>query len=245
MIPPFVVFRSNEEKISVENFKISKVFDSTLLKPDATWNEIVEFIDRSVRYNVRGIAIPWYGLRYALRKVLDTDIKLVVGIDFPFGYSPVEMKLKEIDYYASLSEKITDFDVVINISAIKSANWGYVKEEITAVSQHIKNQGRTCKVIIETSRLTYDEIKKVCEIILESSGVDYIKTGTGFGPRDTILNDVKIVRSVVGDRKKIKVSGGIRTLKQVEDFLTVGVNLFGSSSATQIIDEFYMKQRGK
>lgn len=229
----------------MENFEINKVFDSTLLKPDTTWNEIVEFVDRSVQYNVRGIAIPWYGLRYALQKIFDTDIKLVVGIDFPFGYSPVGMKLKEIEHYVSLSDKITDFDVVVNISTIKSANWNYVRQEIVAISQHIKDHSRTCKIIIETSRLTQDEIKKICEIILETPEVDYIKTGTGFGPRGTALDDVKIIRSIVEDRKKIKVSGGVRTLKQVEDFLKVGVSLFGSSSAIQIIDEFHTKQRGK
>lgn len=230
-----------------QDFEINKIFDSTILKPDVTWNEIVEFVNRSIQYRVRGIAVPWYGLRYVLQETADTEVRIVVGIDFPFGYSPVEMKLKEIDYYMSLSKKITDFDVVINISAVKSANWSYVKEEINTISQYIKDRdnNRICKMIIETCRLSEIEIKKICEIILECPEVDYIKTGTGFGPTSTTLNDVKTIRSVVGDKKKIKVSGGIRTLKQVEDFLKAGVSLFGSSSATQIIDEFHAKQRGK
>ncbi|HOJ88824.1 MAG TPA: deoxyribose-phosphate aldolase [Pseudothermotoga sp.] len=228
----------------MENFQINKIFDSTLLRPDATWDEITKFVDESVRYNVRGIAIPWYAMRYASQKVSNTDIRLIAGIDFPFGYSPLELKLREIDYYLSFDERITDFDVVVNISAVKSASWDYVKEEVSVVSQHIKDHERTCKIIVETCRLTEDEIERICEIVLHSPGVDYIKTGTGFGPRGTTLGDVRIIRSIVGDRKKVKVSGGVRTLTQVEEFLKLGVSLFGSSSATQIIDEFTTKQGG-
>ncbi|MEJ5230297.1 MAG: deoxyribose-phosphate aldolase [Pseudothermotoga sp.] len=228
----------------MDNFDIGKIFDSTLLTPDIRWNEITEFVDKSIECDVRGIAIPWYALDYVLQKVIGTDIRIVVGVDFPLGYSPLRAKLNEIDYYASMSERITDFDVVVNISAVKSANWNYVREEIATVAGCIKDHGRLCKIIIEVSRLTRDEITRVCEIMLQVPEVDYIKTGTGFGPRATTLEDVAVIRSVVGDMKKIKVSGGVKTLKQVEDFLNAGVSLFGSSSAIQIIQEFRSKRGG-
>ncbi|WP_461505288.1 deoxyribose-phosphate aldolase [Pseudothermotoga elfii] len=229
-------------KFSERDF--AKLFDSTLLKPETSWDEILNFVDESIKYDVRAIAIPWYALTYAIKKVSTTDIGIVVGIDFPFGYSSIERKLDEIKFYLSFSEKITDFDVVVNISAVRSNNWEYVQEELRILSQEIKKHDKICKIIIETSRLSDNEIVRLCQLISNESSIDYVKTGTGFGPAPTTYKDVQLMKKYLGG-KKIKVSGGIKTLDQVKRFLDMGVSLFGSSAAIEIINEFVERYRRK
>jgi len=96
---------------------ISKLFDSTLLTPDKNFEEISTFVKKSIENNVRAIAVPWFYIPKAIEMLSDTDIGIIVGIDFPLGYSPLEMKIKEIKYYIK-QVRITDFDVMINLCAV-------------------------------------------------------------------------------------------------------------------------------
>lgn len=224
---------------------ICKIFDNTLLKPEATWSHISVFIDESIKYNFRNVVVPWYAVPYAISKVKGTEVGVNVGLGFPLGYSSIEMKLQEIKYYVSLGKEVTDFDIVINISAVKSENWEYLEREIRTLSQVVKKENRVCKFIIETSRLSEEEIVKVCEIIVDVPTVDFVKTGTGFGPRATTYRDVELINSVVEGKKKIKVSGGVRTLEQVERFISLGAKVFGSSSSVKIVEEFMRKHKNK
>ncbi|MGB9790360.1 MAG: deoxyribose-phosphate aldolase [Thermotoga caldifontis] len=223
--------------------KISKLFDSTLLSPDVNKKEVLEFISSSVQKNVRAVSVPWCYIPLAIELTSNSDVGIVVGVDFPLGYSPTEVKLAQIDYYSNLSPKITDFDVVLNLCAVKSSDWDYVRNEIVVTSHLIKAKGRVCKIIVEVSRLNEHELRHVCEIIREIEEVDYVKTGTGFGPRPTTYEDVVIIKSVLGDKKPIKVSGGIRTADQVKRFLELGASLFGSSRAVDIINQ--LESEGK
>ncbi len=219
--------------------EFSKRFDNTLLKPEATWEEIVSFIDETVEYNFRNVVVPWYAIPYAIERVKNTGVGINVGPgSFPFGFASTEMKMKEIEYYLSLGEAVTDFDIVINISAVKSGNWDYVEKEIITLSEPVKKGKRICKLIIETSRLTDEEILRVCKILGNVPTVDFVKTGTGFGPRDTSYHDVEVINSVVSGKKSIKVSGGVRTLEQVEKFTELGASVFGSSSSVSIVNEY-------
>jgi len=203
------------------------------------------FIDESIKYNFRNVVVPWYAIPYAISKVKGTEVGVNVGLGFPLGYSSIEMKLQEIKYYVSLGKEVTDFDIVINISAVKSENWEYLEREIRTLSQVVKKENRVCKFIIETSRLSEEEIVKVCEIIVDVPTVDFVKTGTGFGPRATTYRDVELINSVVEGKKKIKVSGGVRTLEQVERFISLGAKVFGSSSSVKIVEEFMRKHKNK
>lgn len=221
------------------DIEFNKRFDNTLLKPEATWNDILEFIDETLEYDFRNLVVPWYAIPYAIERVSGSDVGINVGPGaFPFGFSPTMLKMKEIEYYLSLGEAVTDFDIVINISAVKSKDWDFVHKEVQVLSEPVKRAGRICKFIIETCRLTEEEILKVCQILADTPTVDYVKTGTGFGPRETSYRDVELINSVVSGKKLIKVSGGVRTLKQVEQFMELGASIFGSSSSTLIVDEY-------
>ncbi|HPJ88982.1 MAG TPA: deoxyribose-phosphate aldolase [Thermotogota bacterium] len=225
--------------MKIEN--INKLFDNTLLKPEATWQEIEDIVDESLEYKFRNVVVPWYAVPYAVDRVRGTEVGVNIGIGFPLGYVPTEIKLREIDYYINLGPETTDFDMVANISLVKSDKWDAVKRELTLISEAVKKHDRITKIIIETSRLTDDEIRKICEVIMEIPTIDFVKTGTGFGPRATTLNDVKIIHSIVKGIKKIKVSGGVRTLGQVEEYIAHGADIFGASASLSILNEYNKK----
>lgn len=221
----------------MQGVRISKLFDSTLLNPDVSREQVVDFIVKSVQWNVRAVSVPWCYVPLAERLTENSDVGIVVGVDFPFGYSPLEIKIEQINYYSNLSAKITDFDVVLNLCAVKSRDWQYVRREAEEIAKCVKSKGKICKIIVEVSRLGSDELRKVCELIVDIEGLDYVKTGTGFGPRPTSCEDIVAMREVLAGRKMIKVSGGVRTAEQVEQFLKLGASLFGSSRAVEILQE--------
>jgi len=223
----------------IENF--NKLFDNTLLKPESTWTQIEEIVEESLEYNFRNVVVPWYAVPYAVEKVKGSEVGVNIGIGFPLGYVPTEIKLREIDFYANLGKETSDFDMVANISLVKSKKWEEVKKELKIISEAVKKYDRITKIIIETSRLTDDEIVKISEVIMEIPTIDFVKTGTGFGPRATTLNDVKLIYSVTKGEKKIKVSGGVRTLEQVEQYLDAGANIFGASASLSILKEYEEK----
>jgi len=225
----------------IENF--NRLFDNTLLKPEATWQQIEDIIDESLEYNFRNVVVPWYAVPYAVKKVKGTDVGVNIGVGFPFGYVPTELKLNEIDFYANLGKETTDFDMVANISLVKSEKWDDVKQELKTISERVKKFDRIAKIIIETSRLTDDEIVKISEVIMRIPTIDFIKTGTGFGPRKTTVNDVKLIYSVTQGDKKIKVSGGVKTLPQVEEYLDAGADIFGASASLSILNEYNEKYK--
>ncbi|PNS35893.1 deoxyribose-phosphate aldolase [Mesotoga sp. B105.6.4] len=218
-------------------------FDNTLLNPESKWEDIENFVDETLEYNFRNVVVPWYAIpTYVIEKVEGSEVGINVGPGgFPLGMVPIELKMREIEYYMSLGEAVTDFDIVINVSAVKSNKWDLVEREFVVLSERVKKGNRICKFIIETSRLTEDEIVKVCELIVDVPTIDFVKTGTGFGPRATSYRDVELINSVVSGKKEIKVSGGVRTLEQVEKFMELGATVFGSSASVSILKEYEKK----
>ncbi|TVQ37650.1 MAG: deoxyribose-phosphate aldolase [Spirochaetaceae bacterium] len=214
----------------------SKRFDSTLLRADATRHEVEAFIERSIECDVRAIVVPWYLMPRVVRRVAGTTVRAAYGTGFPLGHDTTESKAETARRARELGPGLTDIDITANISAIKSGDWDYFRNEIDVLSQPLADL--VCKVIIEVCYLTPREIATACRMLAELPYVDYIKTGTGFGTRATTTEDVKIIREALGDRKGIKVSGGVKTLEEVRQFLAAGADIFGSSSAIAICEQF-------
>jgi len=223
--------------------RFSKRFDSTLLKATATVKESEVFIDDSISYGFRAIVVPWYLMDRVVRKVRGTDISAACGAGFPFGFETTETKAYMIRQSLRLGPEVRDIDITANISAMKSGDWDYFEREISYLSGLLKDV--ICKVIIEVSYLDAVEIEKACSILMKLPHVDFIKTGTGYGSRATTVEDVRIIKRVVGDEKGIKVSGGVKSLAQVEEFMAAGADIFGSSSAMAIYREFAEKYPGR
>ena len=195
--------------------KFSKRFDSTLLSANATRAEIEAFTDRSIECDFRAITVPWYLMQIVVERVKGKGIRAACGVGFPLGFDSTEVKAFTIARCLELGSEVTDIDITANISAMKSGDWEYFKREIEHLSGLLKD--RVCKVIIETPYLTPGEIIRASSLLMKMPFVDYVKTGTGYGPKPVTLEEVGLIYEVLQGEKKIKVSGGIKGLSQVED----------------------------
>ena len=170
------------------------------------------------------------------RELLGTEGKVGTVISFPLGQDSRDVKV--ISAIDAVKKGADELDVVMNIGLFKAGKEEQVLEEMKAIIEAAKNirQATLVKFIIETGLLTDEEIKKASQLVLES-GADFVKTNSGFGPRGASLRDVELIRQAVGDKIKIKVAGGIDTLKEATDFIQTGVDRIGTSKAVEIIEE--------
>jgi deoxyribose-phosphate aldolase len=209
---------------------IASIIDHTYLKPDATLNDIIKLIDEATKYNFASICIApiWVPFASGALKHHETNICCVIG--FPHGNNSLHAKKEEIKFCSY--NKADEFDVVINIGAIKSSKWGEIEIEVAEVRQATK--GKILKYIIETGYLTVAETEKVCKILLNNN-VDYVKTSTGYGPRGASIEDMILLKGIVGDKMKIKASGGIKTYEFAKQLIDKGADRLGTSSGIEII----------
>jgi len=170
------------------------------------------------------------------RELLGTEGKIGTVISFPLGQDSRDVKV--ISAIDAVKKGADELDVVMNIGLFKAGKEEQVLEEMKAIIEAAKNirQATLVKFIIETGLLTDEEIKKASQLVLES-GADFVKTNSGLGPRGASLKDVALIRQAVGDKIKIKVAGGIDTLKEATDFIQAGADRIGTSKAVEIIKE--------
>jgi len=170
------------------------------------------------------------------RELLGTEGKIGTVISFPLGQDSRDVKV--ISAIDAVKKGADELDVVMNIGLFKAGKEEQVLEEMKAIIEAAKNirQATLVKFIIETGLLTDEEIKKASQLVLES-GADFVKTNSGMGPRGASLKDVALIREAVGDKIKIKVAGGIDTLKEATDFIQAGADRIGTSKAVEIIEE--------
>jgi len=223
--------------LSVED--LAKRIDHTNLRPYASIDSIMETILEAKRYGFRGVCIPPVYVKKARDMLRGSEVKVITVIGFPLGYVPTKVKVLE----AKIAEEsgADEIDVVMNISAFKSKNYEFVLDDIRSV---VESVSIPVKVIIETSYLTPKEIREASKIVMEGEAF-CVKTNTGFGKRGVTVEDVRIIRGVIGTRLKIKASGGIRTLDQALELIKAGADILGTSTGTKIIDELrIMKESG-
>jgi deoxyribose-phosphate aldolase len=203
--------------------------DHTLLKADASWEEIAKLCDEAIRFKTASVCIPPSYVKpvyeeYRGKLVIDT----VIG--FPLGYNITAAKMLETERAVRCGA--AEVDMVINIGDVKSGHFDWVLEEIKLVKKAAA--GKVLKVIIETCYLSEDEKIRLCGIVSEA-GADYIKTSTGFGSAGATIADVKLFKQHIGASVKIKASGGIKTREAFEAFIMAGAERLGTSSAIKIL----------
>ena len=202
--------------------EILKHVDHTLLKPIATWEDIQKICDESIEYNTASICIPSCYISRINEKYGDkVNICTVVG--FPLGYSTTEAKVLEAKQ--AIENGANEIDMVINISDVKNGDYDKVT---AAVGDKI------LKVIIETCYLTEEEKIAMCKSVTDA-GADYIKTSTGFGTGGATIEDIKLFKQHIGPNVKIKAAGGVKTVEDLEMFITEGCERIGTSSAINLI----------
>ena len=210
------------------NSEILSHVDHTLLRADAVLDEIFELCNEAVKYGTASVCIPPSYVRAAHEKYPQLNICTVIG--FPLGYSATSAKLAEI--IKADADGAAEFDVVINLGAVKSGDFAAVSAELDALRG--ASYGKVLKVIIETCYLTDSEKIEMCKIVTRVKS-DYIKTSTGFGSEGAQLCDVELFRRHIGADVKIKAAGGIRTREAMERFLAAGCNRLGTSSAVKAL----------
>lgn len=216
-----------------DTWEILRHVDHTLLAPAATWDEIRQVCDDGIRYNVASVCIPPSFVKRA-KDYAGDRVKLCTVIGFPNGYSSSQTKAFEArDAILCGAEEL---DMVINIGELKAGNYKYVAWEVHALTELCHSAGRKLKVIVETCLLTKEEKLKMCEIVTEA-GADFIKTSTGFSSGGATKEDVLLFKAHIGRDVKIKAAGGIRSMRDAEEFLRLGCERLGTSSIVKMAKE--------
>jgi deoxyribose-phosphate aldolase len=215
------------------------MIDHSLLRPDASEEEIVKFCEESRREHFATVMVYPCWLPVAARCLRDCDVKWGTVIGFPFGATTTACKVFEAKQ--AISMQASELDMVVNIGALKSGDLDLVRREIEEVVTAAELARLTAdgeevlvKVILETGYTTREEQAKVCRIVQEARA-HFVKTSTGFGPRGATVEDIKFLRQAVGRDIGIKAAGGIRTYKQALDLVNAGADRIGTSSGLAIL----------
>ena len=207
--------------------KYAEYIDYTNLKPDATIENITQLCEEAKIYHTQSVCVNPYYVSLAKELLEGTTTTVTTVIGFPLGAN--KTRVKEMEAIVALEDGADEIDMVINISALKNKDYDYIKEEINDIMAAV--DGKTLKVIIETSLLTEEEIIKMTQICNDTF-VNYIKTSTGFGKRGVSLDDIDIINAHKNEILEIKASGGIKSEEMIEELLNKGVTRLGISDTT-------------
>ncbi|MEO0141998.1 MAG: deoxyribose-phosphate aldolase [candidate division WOR-3 bacterium] len=211
--------------------EINKYIDQTILSPDATKEHILKFIEGVKKYKFYSAVVNPSWVEF-VRKELPEEIKVCSVVGFPLGASTTRAKVFATGELIKLG--CDEIDMVMNIGRLKSRDYRFVGKEIKAIVESA--HGRIVKVIIETCLLTEEE-KIASANIIKESGAHFVKTSTGFSKEGARIEDVKLLRKVVGPKFGIKASGGIRDYETAVAFIKAGANRIGTSSGEKIMEE--------
>jgi len=213
---------------------LNKFIESTLLRPDATQEDYKKFFTEARKYKFYGVCIHPAYIKLAKRTLRASGVKVVTVVGFPFGAN--DSGVKAYETAMAVRDGADEIDMVMNISAMKDQNYGYILEEFKKVKKACRQ--KPLKVIIETDLLTHDEIVEACKLCIKGK-VNFVKTSTGYvkdGKGATVENVKLIAETLAGHRIKIKASGGIRDKKTAEAMIAAGASRLGTSAGAVIME---------
>jgi len=213
---------------------IASVIDHTLLKPEATHDLITQLCEEAREYGFAAVCVNPTNVKLAAELLKGSPVAVCTVIGFPLGATLPEVKAYEAQQ--TIHHGATEIDMVINIGALKSEDYELVERDIAAVARTCHDNGAICKVIIEAALLTEEEKITACQLA-KKAGSDYVKTSTGFGPDGATVEDVTLMRRVIGPSMGIKAAGGIRTLETAKKMIEAGATRIGTSSSLKIVQE--------
>ncbi|AGB42096.1 deoxyribose-phosphate aldolase [Halobacteroides halobius DSM 5150] len=210
--------------------KVAGMIDHTILGPDATKEDIVKKCQEAIEYKFASVCVNPSFVKLVKQELSGSPVKVCTVIGFPLGANTTETK--SFATRDAVDAGADEIDMVINLGAIKSKAWEIVQDDIAAVVQAAGD--KIVKVIIETCYLTEEEKKKACQVAKEA-GADFVKTSTGFGTAGATVEDVKLMKEVVGDDLEVKASGGVRSMADAQDMIEAGATRIGASSGVKIV----------
>lgn len=217
---------------------IARIIDQSLLKPDVIRQQIEQLCLEGRKYNFFSICVNPVWVSLCKRMLYESTVKICTVSGFPLGASKPEVKAKEAEI--AISDGADEIDMVMNVGAFKTGDFKLVEKEIKDV-RDVVGQDRILKVIIEAGVLTNQEKQKATEIV-KACGADFVKTSTGFGYGGATIEDVKLLRKIVGESMGVKASGGIRDYQTAINLIQAGANRIGTSSGVLIVQESLKKK---
>lgn len=209
---------------------IAKLIDHTLLKPTATKEQLTKLCNEAKQYGFASVCVNPSNVAFCADLLKDSNVPVCTVIGFPLGATSTLAKYAEVKH--ALQDGATEFDMVINIGALKDQDLQTVYSDIYSVVQAA--DGNIVKVIIETCLLTEEEKIVACNLALEA-GAQFVKTSTGFSSGGATIEDIKLMRETVGKDMGVKASGGIKTLADLNAMVEAGANRIGTSSGVAIL----------
>jgi deoxyribose-phosphate aldolase len=208
--------------------------DHTLLKPEATAMQVKALCQEAAEYRFASVCINPAFVPLAAGLLTTSRVAVCTVVGFPLGAALPEYKVFET--LACINAGASEIDMVINIGALKGGAYGLVLNEIQAVVQTAHNQGALVKVILENALLTRREKILGC-LLCKAAGANFVKTSTGFGPGGATVEDVALMRRVVGAEMGVKAAGGVRKLADAQAMILAGANRLGASAGVTIVQE--------
>jgi deoxyribose-phosphate aldolase len=213
---------------------VACAIDHTVLKPDATPDQITKLCAEAKKFGFAAVCVQPSYVELAAAELKDSTVKVASVVGFPHGATLTSAKALEAAETARLGA--SEVDMVINVGQLKAGNRKFVQDDIRKVAEAAHQNGAILKVIIETCLLTRDEKIAACELSV-AAGADFVKTSTGFSTAGATVEDVELMRSVVGPTVGVKAAGGIRTSADAVAMLNAGANRIGASASVAIVED--------
>jgi deoxyribose-phosphate aldolase len=213
--------------------------DHTLLRPDATLDDILRLCDEAVEHEFATVCIQPCWVAVASTRVGPSGPVVCAVAGFPHGANTLDVKRHEARYAAE--EGAGEIDMVIHVGDVKSGFWGRVRDDIVGIVRAAAQNDAIVKVILECCSLTDDEKRQAAEIAVEA-GAAFVKTSTGYGAHGATVEDVRLLRETVGERCRVKAAGGIRTLDSALAMIEAGADRIGASAGIAILNEAWRRQ---
>ena len=212
---------------------LSHLIDHTLLRPDATHDEIAQLCYEARKHGFASVCVNPSHVKLCADLLKGSDVLTCTVVGFPLGATSTEAKTFEAQ--KAVRDGAKEVDMVINVGALKSRDYELVEHDIASVATAVHAGGAILKVIVEAALLTDDE-KVAASQLAKVAGADFVKTSTGFGPGGATAEDVALMRRVVGPKIGVKASGGIRTRADVQKMVEAGATRIGASASVKIVE---------
>ena len=209
---------------------LNKYIDHTILKATASSADVQKLCEEAIEHEFYSVCVNGCYVADTKHLLQGTDVKIAAVVGFPLGAMTTAAKVFEAK--DAVENGASEIDMVINVAKLKDGEFEFVKNEIRQIKEAIGDN--VLKVIIETCYLTDEEKVKACELSLAAKA-DFVKTSTGFGTDGATYEDVKLMKSVVGDNAKVKASGGVRDKETAQKYINLGAERLGTSSGIDIV----------
>jgi deoxyribose-phosphate aldolase len=218
--------------IAPTDSRLGHMIDHTLLKPDATQDQIAQLCHEARKYGFASVCINPTNVKLCAQLLKGSGIPVCTVVGFPLGATPTDVKVFETQQ--AIRDGATEVDMVINVGALKSRDYELAERDIASVARACHAGNAILKVIIEAALLTDEEKVVACQLA-KVAGADFVKTSTGFGPGGAAVEDVALMRRVVGPTMGVKAAGGIRTYEDAQKMIAAGASRIGASASVKIV----------